>query len=257
MPTRPRLLSVLASLFVFAVIATAQTSPRTNTCSDATLNGRGGVVITGTDASGLMALSGQLTADGRGGITGSETISENGVINVADVTGSYSVNPDCTGNASITPEGGPTSNFSFTIVFAPAGLELVVTDPGTVEVGSMETEGKISCGPNSVDGPYGLQASGMLAGLGPLSLNGRIKPQSVPGCGKCFEGIASGSINGQTFTDSKVSVGLLMGGTCTGQAQVHVNQLDLHVNVVLVEGGRKVLFIDADSGSVLTGFLQR
>src|ERR1700687_1298632 len=78
-------------------------------CSNATIQGSYGFLLTGVNSSGkLAAVVGQITADGHGGLTGSETMSNNGVINSnVALTGSYSINSNCIGTAGKSPTGVP------------------------------------------------------------------------------------------------------------------------------------------------------
>jgi hypothetical protein len=245
---------ILVFVFVLGSATWAQPNRPAGACSNATLNGRSGFVITGTDVSGLTAASGQITTDGKGDFTGMETISDGGAINAdVPVTGTYKVRANCTGKGTLTPQGGATSHFNFTIVSGGTELELVVTDSGTVESGSAQAQGAAKCTTKGVAGTYGLQGSGELIGLGPIVFSGQIKlSQGV------ISGTESGSVNGQIFTGAKVDGGAKIGRRCFGKAVVSVNhQSPLHLSLVVVNGGKEILFIDADNGAVVSGSLKR
>jgi len=109
-------------------------------CSDTTLSGCFGITWTGDcvtcDLVGPRAGVGQITFNGQGGLSGSVTKSKDGNIGQATATGTYTVNPDCTGSATITDSDGEARNFSFVIVetFIVGAIEVfgIQTDSGRV-----------------------------------------------------------------------------------------------------------------------------
>jgi hypothetical protein len=246
----------LMFVFVFALGSAAWALPAgpAGACSNATLTGRSGFVITGTDANGPGVVGGQITADGKGGFTGVETISDNGNITAdVSVTGSYMVRANCTGKGQITPKGGSASHFNFTIVSGGTDVQLVITDSGTVELGSAQAEGAATCTTKGVQGTYGLQATGTLLGLGPLVFSGQVKlHQGV------VSGTVSGSLGGSIFTNEKIDGVVKVGKNCFGKAVVSVNQEPpLHLDLVVVSGGNEIIFVATDSETVVSGSLQR
>lgn len=245
----------LICVFVFALVSATWAQPaRPATCSNATLNGNSGFVVTGTDANGPTVASGQITADGKGGFTGVETVSDNGTVTAdVPVTGTYTVRANCTGKAKITPKGGSASHFNFTIVSGGTGVQLVVTDSGTVESGFAQAQGAATCTTKGVQGTYGLQANGTLLGLGALVFGGQVKlHQGV------ISGTVSGSLGGTIFTGEKIDGGVKVGRNCVGKAVVSVNQEPpLHLDLVVVNGGNEIMFIATDTNTVVTGSLQR
>lgn len=102
-------------------------------CSNATLKGTFVHIGTGFTTAppaeaGPFAGLGTDTFDGRGNFTGTASLSLNGTIVSAPETGTYQVNPDCTGTYTVP---GVTTAF---FVIADSGNELraICTDPGTV-----------------------------------------------------------------------------------------------------------------------------
>jgi hypothetical protein len=107
-------------------------------CSNATLKGtfsqKGTGVITDPPAfAGPMANVGTLTFDGNGAVTGALISSLNGTIVPATETGTYRVNPDCTGTytVQISPLG-ITANAFFVIDDGGNEIQIITTDPGVV-----------------------------------------------------------------------------------------------------------------------------
>lgn len=54
------------------------------------------------------------------------------------VTGSYSVNANCTGTATVTPKGQPAQNYSFVIVNGGNEMLPIETDSNTVVTGIVQ-----------------------------------------------------------------------------------------------------------------------
>ncbi|HXM22595.1 MAG TPA: hypothetical protein VN948_15165 [Terriglobales bacterium] len=245
---------ILASVLVLGSATWAQPARPAGACSNGTLNGHSGFVVTGTDASGPTAASGQITADGKGGFAGMETVSSDGTITAdVPVTGTYTIHANCTGKGTITPKGGPTAHFSFAVVSGGTELELVVTDSDATESGSAQAEGSATCTTKGVQGTYGLQGGGTLVGLGPIAFSGQVKLQQG-----VISGTESGSVNGQIFNGAKVGGAAKIGTNCFGKAVVSVNhQSPLHLDLVVVNGGNEIVFIETDIGTVVSGSLQR
>src|ERR1700689_1339465 len=110
-----RLFSVLPSLVVFSILvssALSQDSVPTTACSNATLSGNYGVVISGFVGSNVLASGGQITANGKGAVVGTWTININGNITTnVPLTGSYALGKGCTGHATLTPSGRDPTTF--------------------------------------------------------------------------------------------------------------------------------------------------
>jgi hypothetical protein len=89
-------------------------------CSEATLNGSfayksAGAILTPPDFAGPLAEVGTITFDGKGHLTGSGVLQQNGTTNPLTKTGTYTVNQDCTGTLTIQYSLGFTSQFFFVI----------------------------------------------------------------------------------------------------------------------------------------------
>jgi hypothetical protein len=105
-------------------------------CSNASLKGTFSHMATGfvtapPAMAGPFAGVGTDTFDGHGGITGAATLSINGNIVPLTETGTYKVNPDCTGTYTVTSEGG-TTIASFVITDGGNEIQAICTDPGIV-----------------------------------------------------------------------------------------------------------------------------
>jgi hypothetical protein len=107
-------------------------------CTNATVQGTFAYTSTGyitapPAIAGPFAETGTQAFDGKGGTTAAVTLSQNGNIIPVTVTGTYTVNPDCTG--TMTLQVSPidvTVHVFFVIDDAGNGFQAIETDPGIV-----------------------------------------------------------------------------------------------------------------------------
>jgi hypothetical protein len=107
-------------------------------CSTASLQGTFAYTSTGfitapPEIAGPFAETGTQTFDGRGHTTAAVTLSQNGNILPVTVTGTYTVNPDCTG--TMTLQVSPiavTVDVFFVIDDSGNGFQAIETDSGLV-----------------------------------------------------------------------------------------------------------------------------
>lgn len=224
-------------------------------CSNSSLTGNYGFTISGTAGGSPIATMGQISTDGNGTIAGMASISLNGVItNDVALLGTYHINSNCTGTASITPGGQSKLNFSLTLIGEGKQIELVETDKDTVESGTAYAQGVKNCALSGVNGVYALHSTGAAVGLGPLVYGGQITLHG----GGTVSGSLVGSVNGKILTRQKVSGGYKVGKRCFGAASIKVgNQSFIGWNLVVVNGENSVLFIQTNDNSLWSGILQR
>lgn len=117
-------------------------------CSSQTIKGPYGISTTGSilfgGPVGLVADVGVLTFDGNSGASQTSTVSLNGtIIHRSSLSGSYTVNADCTGDLSLvlpTPTGTTTSTSQFVIVRNGEELQTIVTGAGRVLSGNAKRQ---------------------------------------------------------------------------------------------------------------------
>jgi hypothetical protein len=128
----------LAAVTALALTIAPMAKANGKGCSDATLKGTfsqigTGVIIGPPALAGPMANVGTLNFDGKGNVTGAAVNSLNGTIVPATESGTYRVNPDCTGTytVQISPLGITGTAF-FVIDKGGNEIQIITTDPGVV-----------------------------------------------------------------------------------------------------------------------------
>jgi len=224
-------------------------------CSNASLTGRYGFAINGTTNGNPITAMGQIATNGNGTLAGNETISENGTVgNLLGVLGTYAIKSNCTGTMTIQAAGHSKQNFDVTVISGGQQIDMVQTDSGTTELGTAQAQGSSSCSSAGAKGVYGLQGAGTEIGVGPLALGGQI---TLRGDGT-LTGIETVSINGTVASKQKISGAFKVIRICQGAAVIQVgNQGPIHLNLVVVNDGHGILFIQGDSNTLVSGSLQK
>ena len=120
-------------------------------CSNLSLQGGYGFTNTGVLLQGGarldVASGGRLVYDGLGRVSGTGTLSLNGLVIDGTLTGTYNVNADCTGSDQLTftplnPANPLLPPFHDTFVIVDKGLKvrLIDTDPGAVVTGTADIQ---------------------------------------------------------------------------------------------------------------------
>lgn len=91
---------LFGAIFLAALAGTAPAQAKS--CSLQGVSGKYGYTTTGTIPTlGAVAGVGQITLDAGGNLTGAQTVSFNGAIVPETLSGTYTVNADCTGTATV------------------------------------------------------------------------------------------------------------------------------------------------------------
>lgn len=224
-------------------------------CTNATLVGNYGFTVTGVDSSGELAASvGQLTADGKGNLTGTFTNSTAGVISSnVPLTGTYSVKTNCTGTATITPSGGAATSFSLVVVSTGGQFELTETQAGSSQYGYALAQGKATCTNAGIKNTFGFRGGGFTAPQVPNAWAGQVK---LNGLGS-VTGSESASFGG-TIESFSLTGTYSVSSNCTGTATFNGGTGNVaHTNFVIVNGGQSIMQIQTDAGSINTNFVQK
>ena len=124
-------------LLTLALAASLTSTAHASACSNSTIRGTYAITIRGTiflpDGSTLL-IDGlaKTTFDGNGNLTQVDAVATNG--NLAPGwrpgTGTYSVNPDCTGTQTIVISGMPDLHLQFIVAQSGNTIHQIVIDPG-------------------------------------------------------------------------------------------------------------------------------
>jgi hypothetical protein len=134
-------------LLTLALAASSALAAQAGACSNMTIKGTYATTIHGLifppDGSAPLTLTGigMDTHDGNGNSKGIDAVGVNG--NVApgwhSGTGTYSVNPDCTGTGTAKGDPGmPDRHMQFIVAQSGNTIHFVVTDPGLATAGEEE-----------------------------------------------------------------------------------------------------------------------
>jgi hypothetical protein len=127
----------IAAVTALALSVTPIAKADSRGCSNATLKGAfvdkdTGFITAPPALAGPFAGVNLETFDGHGALTGTGIVSLNGNVFPGTFTGTYTVNPDCTGTYTVQNSLGSTVHAFFVINDSGNELQIVITDPGTV-----------------------------------------------------------------------------------------------------------------------------
>jgi len=244
------LFSVLPSLVVVSVLVSAalsQDGTPTTACSNATLNGHYGVVISGFAGSNILASGGQITANGKGGVVGTWTININGSIATnVPLTGTYALGNGCTGHATLTPSGSVPTTFNIIVDSGGNRIELIVTETGQTQSGYALAQGAATCSLAGVKGTWGwLQTEAFLIGVGPGAFIGQM---TLDGTGKLQARAVTESANGTIAAGLSGPGTYTMGSNCVGTLTIPGSQFQ--TQPVIVNGGQEMLAVGLQPNTV-------
>ena len=251
-----RAIAGMAVLLGMAALAQAQN------CSNATWTGTHFFLISGTGPNSARTATvpyaqlGKLVSDGNGNLTGTATESAGGVILHLTLTGTYTVNADCTGTQTltITPQGSASFVSTSAIELVDGGQQKITATEtsGTVMIGRAYrafAESPAVCGNYSLIGSYGFAgASPALGAFPPFSASG----------GETGDGKGNFTYNftindGQGTPPVSGNATYLVNSDCSGVATaLGATKVD---DFAIIEGGA-VLNLSADTGRVFYGVAQ-
>ena len=245
----------IARMIVLASFAVSSTAGAT--CSNASLSGTYGFLHDGTDSNGapFTAAVSQITFHSTTGtFTGETTASHEGVI-VTDqpLTGTYTIASNCTGTG--TPAGGNP-------------FAIVVTSTGFLALhlfaeGFAVKQGSPLCSTAGVKGSFGFETTGAsLAGAAgtAVAFIGELKLTVNSSGGGVINGHIAASENGTflTFPEEPVTGSYRVGTDCRGRATITPKGLSaMHFSLVVADGGKQMLAIETDPGTVVSGTLAK
>jgi hypothetical protein len=137
----------------------------------------------GVDAGGSsapIAGAARLNLDGSGNITGYSSVNMAGQWLQGNITGTYTVNTDCTFSFALTDAGGTTENFAGILVSQSRSAMILQMDAGSGVSGTLKSVRGI-CQTSDLSGTFGLHYAGTTVGassspyssVGVVSLDGQ------------------------------------------------------------------------------------
>ena len=229
-------------------------------CANTNLNGVLFYTLSGTIKSGSSTVAyqelGKVTADGNGNLTGTTTTSSAGVIATMPVTGTYAIQTNCSGTATLTSTAN-TAQLTLQLVNG-GGLTLVsVTSSGSTEIAdgrffrAANATGSV-CGNGTLEGAYGaLIAGGTFAGTvrTAYELDTQIVFDGKGGITSANGVLTSGTTPGTPTTGTGT---YSIAADCSGTAQVISAAGTLNFLLARVQGGT-LLIMENDANSTVNG----
>jgi hypothetical protein len=220
--------------------------PASATCSKATLNGVWGYQV--------GAAVGHFTADGQGNITsGTQTLSDNGVITTQTFTGTYSVSKNCTGSITIKFTGGGKFTAKFVADDGNKGLQIIDTVSGVVAGGFGLAQGAATCGLTGKKATFAANLFGKILNTGPIAYVAQV---ILDGKGE-VSGSGTFDVNG-TIVSAPIKGTYTESSDCTGTVQITPSRSGtLNFNFVVVNSGKEILLIETDANTIVVGSMQQ
>ncbi len=252
---------IVVFMLFLASSSVAQTTPH---CTNETFQGRYAFQITGIAGGSFQtAFVFNIIADGHGVIPsgGGAQGFPGFIINNITLTGTYSVNADCSGQLTVTSNDGDVGIENFVLMDGGRRLVLIDDIPGDVLSGEGE---RISRNPEThctnrlVRGTYSLKETGIEDGNALFSFVGKFTA----------DGKGNGSNGSGTIADGPVivnnlpfSVHFSVNADCSGTlalANVPPNFEAKTFNIAVLEDGKKLFLIDTDTdGDIESAVAQR
>jgi hypothetical protein len=158
----------------------------------------------------------------------------------------------CTGRATFTNQTYGDEHDNFVLNNGNKGAFLIQTDANHTESSIAVQQGSATCTNLGVKHAYSLQATGIFTGTGQIAAEGRLV---LNGTGS-LTGTTTFSLNGSIAT-LPVTGTYQINSDCTGKATfTPKGQSAINISVVLVNGGKEIMFIETDANTIVTGSLQ-
>jgi len=244
----------IASAIVLACLALSSTAWAA--CSSESLSGAYGFLHNSTSSDGAPATAvSQLTFDPTTAtFTIETTASHDGVVATESTTGTYAIDSNCTGT------GAPAGAAPFALVVTSTGFLAA----HLLAEGFAVKQGSATCTNAGVEGSFGFETTGVIVagapGTRPVAFIGELE-LSVNTSG---EGVISGNVASSedgtflTFADEPVTGSYSIDSNCRGTATIVAKERSvMHFRLVVVDGGKEMLVVQTDGGTVVSGALQR
>ena len=230
---------------LITMIALGPASAIAATCTNASFTGIWGYQV--------GASVGQFTVDGNGHLTaGSQTVSQNGVIQSQTFTGTYSVSANCTGSITVNFTGGGSQNANFVLFQTNQGAQIVDTSNNLVAGGAAFAQG-VACGLTGKK-TFAANLFGKIVGTGPIQYVAQL---ILDGHGK-VSGAGTFVVNGVVLNAPIITGTYTTNSNCTGTMKITPSGFStLNFNFVAASVGKRVGLIETDANTVVVGNMQQ
>ncbi len=225
-------------------------------CSNATVSGTYFYLMNGFTVSNGSAAPyaelGKWVADGGGNFTGDSTSSANGTIRTNSLSGTYSVQSNCTGSYSITVNSQSVTQATFQVVGGGMGIVAGITNPGEVLTGrayrQSASAAPAACGAASLSGAYGYT----VAGFGPSSATSQTGAVTFDGRGGY--GLTETAVIGGAVLQASAQGTYKVNSDCSGTTTLMLQSGPTEKFLfAVVEDGSGILFLETDTGTTVYG----
>jgi hypothetical protein len=253
---------IAVAMFAVSMVPTVQARP----CSNATAAGSWSFTVTGTfffpSPVGSVPLVnlGVLTFDESGNLVGTQTRNVGGAVGEEKVTGTLSLDPDCTGTViaqAFDPSSGAPMGTAFTkIVLDDNGRQMhaLITQeldgnghsfPGVVSGGGERVFAKgEGCTLDTLKGSWGSVINGTIVGVGPIAVLGVTK---FDGEGH-FSMDATADVHGNVSSQHTTGT-YTVNRSCTGTTTDSIGDSSAFV---IVGNGKQIIAVSTKPGLVAT-----
>jgi uncharacterized protein (TIGR03437 family) len=239
----------------------AQTQIGGGTCSNSTINGAYFYLLSGevlsngsTDA---YAELGMLTADGNGNITGQSRASLGGALGTYSLSGTYTVQGNCSGTIMLSVDSQTPTPVMFQIVNGGEGMVVAFSESNEVIIGRAYRQSAQSgnaCSTASLSGSYGYLLSGVTSAYGGSLLFSEAGSVVSDGAGGLT---AIGFANAGGTTAMVTGTGsYTVSSDCSGTVQVNDSNGSTNYVIAIAEDGSVILFMQTDAGWAVGGTAQ-
>ncbi|MBZ5595498.1 MAG: hypothetical protein LAP39_24910 [Acidobacteriia bacterium] len=250
-----RILPLSAVLLATSFHCSAQ--PVSHVCKSATLSGAYGYLMTGQiflSQVGFVSFtdSGSLTWNGSGKVTGSSTLNVDGQIASRTLTGTYTVNADCTGSLKYTDNLTNSASINMVIIGSGVQIQFMESDSGAAISGNAKPQ-QTNCTAQDVSGAYGFGLRG-----GFYDSTGTFQPFADSGTltsdGNGTFTLSDTASIGGTAGNRSMSGKYTVSSNCTGSTTLADSAGNsTALNFTVVSGGGEILFSETDSGVIIAG----
>jgi len=221
--------------------------------SNATLNGQYAFSFTGVDTDGFFLVAGCLNADGNGNLTnGVQDLNHGtGIFPNLPFTGSYSIEPDGRGSATITSSQG-ISNLRFVILSNERAL-FIEFDTFAVGAGTIEKQDSTAFSNSALSGDFSLFLSGLSSSGSAGAAAGRL---TMDGQGGISAGVEDVNDGGVIDTNISFTGTYDVGQNGRGTATVTDPYATLQFSFYVISANR-IQIVSLDSLPAMIGLAER